>query len=68
MLVLWTNLKGVPEAFPGPNLRFPRKAKGLFGSIIHKSDAPTQHWLFVMKNNQCCVVASLKWIMDPIIF
>ena len=25
MLVLWTNLKGVPEAFPGPNLRFPRK-------------------------------------------
>ena len=25
-----------------------------------------QDWLFVMKNNQCCVGASLLWIMDPI--
>ena len=25
----------------------------------------TQDWLFVMKNNQCCVGASLLWIMDP---
>ena len=26
----------------------------------------TQDWLFVMKNNQCCVGAPLLWIMDPI--
>ena len=26
----------------------------------------TQDWLFVMKNNQCCVGASLLWKMDPI--
>ena len=23
--------------------------------IIHKSDAPTQHWLFFITNNQSCV-------------
>ena len=27
----------------------------LIGSIIHKSDAPTQHWLFFITNNQSCV-------------
>ena len=27
----------------------------LIGSIIHKSGAPTQHWLFFITNNQFCV-------------
>ena len=27
----------------------------LIGSIIHKSDAPTQHWLFFITNNQSCL-------------
>ena len=27
----------------------------LIGSIIHKSGAPTQHWLFFITNNQSCV-------------
>ena len=29
--------------------------RSLMGSIIHKSDAPTQHWLFFITNNQSCV-------------
>ena len=27
----------------------------LIGSIIHKSVAPTQHWLFFITNNQSCL-------------
>ena len=27
----------------------------------------TQDWLFVMKNNQCCVGASLLWIIGNIL-